>query len=60
MKQLTNGVSFKSIPSMWEIEENGLKPNTIRTITGDEYEWVKGLNLFIPVCDEHADRIMGR
>ena len=36
MKQLTNAVSFKSIPSMWEIEGEGTKPNTIRMVTLDE------------------------
>ena len=41
MKQLTNGVGFKSIPSMFEIEEDGTKPNTIRMITGKEYDWIK-------------------
>jgi len=41
MNQLRNAVAFKSIPSMWEIEENGLKPNTIRMVTADEYEWIK-------------------
>lgn len=40
MKQLRNGVSFKSIPTMWEIEENGVKPNTIRMVTTKEYEWL--------------------
>jgi hypothetical protein len=43
MKQLTNAMSFKSIPSMWEIEENGLKPNTIRMVTADEYDWMARL-----------------
>jgi len=41
MKRLSNAVSFKSVPSMWGIEENGLKPNTIRMVTADEYEWIK-------------------
>ena len=41
MKQLTNAVSFKSIPSMWEIEEDGTKSNTIRMVTADEYRWMK-------------------
>lgn len=41
MKQLNNAVSFKSIPSMWEIEEDGTKPSTARMVTGEEYEWMK-------------------
>lgn len=41
MKQLTNAVSFKSVPTMFEIEESGLKPNTIRMVTADEYAWLK-------------------
>ena len=41
MKQLTNAVSFKSIPEMWGIEEEGTKPNTIRMVTGEEYDWIK-------------------
>ena len=41
MKQLRNAASFKSIPSMWEIEEDGTKPNTIRMVTVDEYAWMK-------------------
>ena len=41
MKQLANAASFKSIPSMWEIEESGLKPNTIRMVTTEEYDWMK-------------------
>ena len=41
MKQLANAASFKSIPSMWEIEEDGTKPNTIRMVTAEEYAWMK-------------------
>lgn len=41
MKQLQNAASFKSVPSMWEIEEEGTKPNTIRMVTAEEYAWIK-------------------
>lgn len=39
MKQLTNAVSFKSVPSMWGLEKNGQKANTLRWITREELEW---------------------
>lgn len=41
MKRMTNGVSFKSLPGMYEIEENGVKPNTIRMMTEDDCDWLE-------------------
>ena len=58
MKHLRNAVSFKSIPTMWELEESGNKANTIRMVTGEEWEWIKEERpekIYIVCTDDQKD-----
>lgn len=41
MKQMENKVGFKSVPKFWKVEKNGMKPNTIRWVSHDEFELLK-------------------